>query len=181
MGTNSSLETHHTMQRLRRMTQPFSLSSKTMSPPPLTRCNRACLWASISVAESCCSVPPGFLVWSPGRNQKIKMTHSQRQGLTPPWKEQALPNNLCYVLIYGNRKLKNNKAFLHLSCQCARHISKNWIDQVLSEYFLVSEHRIMQCNSLSLLFLGQYLVVWTTVLILTPWAIISWSSLDCDP
>lgn len=54
-------------------------------------------------------------------------------------------------------------------------------DQVLSEYFLVSEHRIMQCNSLSLLFLGQYLVVWTTVLILTPWAIISWSSLDCDP
>ena len=55
--------------------------------------------------------------------------------------------------------------------------------QVLSEYFLVSEHRIMQCNSLSLflLFFGQYLVVWTTVLILTSWAIISWSSLDCDP
>lgn len=41
-----SLETHHTMQRLGRITYPFSLSKKTTFPSPLVQCNTVCQWAS---------------------------------------------------------------------------------------------------------------------------------------
>ena len=125
METNSSLETRHTIQRPRRMTYLYPLSSETMSylPPPALPPSSAIGHVSQQASQwlkAAALFPRDFLVCSPWFNQKIKITHYRRQGLTPPWKGQALPNNFCYIPRTEN--LKNSKALLHLAHQCARQI-----------------------------------------------------------
>ena len=108
------------------MTYLFPLSSKTMSylPPPALPPSSAIGHVSEQVSQwlkAAALFPRDFLVCSPWFNRKIKMTHYRRQGLTPPWKGQAL-------LYSQKRKFKKQQSLSSsFSPKCKADISKNWI------------------------------------------------------